>query len=76
MVSTAIMDDFVNLFQMELDEESERNKKPKSKMKATKDYKLLSFGDEAEEDEDVLKDVQVVCLFIIGCRGENLLATN
>ena len=31
-------------------------------MKATKDYKLLSFGDEAEEEEVVLKDVQVTFL--------------
>jgi hypothetical protein len=46
--------------QMDLEEESEKNKKPKSKMKATKDFKLLSFGDEAEEDEDNLKDVQVL----------------
>jgi len=29
-------------------------KKKKSKMKATKDYKLLSFGDEAEDEEDDL----------------------
>jgi len=34
------------------DEEGEKKtKKKKSKMKATKDYKLLSFGDEAEDDE-------------------------
>jgi hypothetical protein len=44
---------------METDEEREKNKKPKSKMKATKDFKLLSFGEEAEEEEDHLKDVQV-----------------
>ena len=31
-------------------------------MKATKDYKLLSFGDEAEEEEVVLKDVQVTAM--------------
>ena len=49
--------------QMELDEEAEKSKKPKSKMKATKDFKLLSFGDEAEEEEDNLKDVQVVFMF-------------
>ena len=30
----------------------EKDKKPKSKMKATKDFKLLSFGDEAEEEEE------------------------
>lgn len=35
-----------------LDDEAEsKKKKPKSKMKATKDYSLLSFGDEAEEFE-------------------------
>ena len=40
---------------MEDDEQSTRGdkiKKPKSKMKATKDYKLLSFGEEAEDDEE------------------------
>lgn len=36
----------------------EEDKKPKSKMKATKDFKLLSFGDEAEEDADDLESVQ------------------
>ena len=35
------------------------SKKPKSQMKATKDYKLLSFGDEAEDDEEDLDQVQV-----------------
>jgi len=30
------------------------SKKPKSKMKATKDFKLLSFGEEAEGDEESL----------------------
>jgi len=33
-------------------EASSKKEKPKSKMKATKDYKLLSFGEEAEEDEE------------------------
>jgi len=39
--------------QMIVDDEDEGKgkKKKKSKMKATKDYKLLSFGDEAEDDE-------------------------
>ena len=32
--------------------QKEKIKKPKSKMKATKDYKLLSFGEEAEDDEE------------------------
>jgi len=32
--------------------EKGKKSKPKSKMKATKDYKLLSFGEEAEEDEE------------------------
>ena len=37
------------------EEDSERkSKKKKSKMKATKDYKLLSFGDEAEDEEEDL----------------------
>jgi len=31
-----------------------KKEKPKSKMKATKDYKLLSFGEEAEDDEEDL----------------------
>lgn len=36
-----------------LDEEDKKaKKKPKSNMKATKDFKLLSFGEEAEEDEE------------------------
>ena len=40
--------------EMLLDDEDEKKskKKPKSKMKATKDFKLLSFGEEAEEDEE------------------------
>lgn len=40
-------------------EDEDRKKKSKSKMKATKDFKLLSFGAEAEEEEDDLKDIQV-----------------
>merc|ERR1711874_53019 len=32
-----------------------KKEKPKSKMKATKDYKLLSFGEEAEDDDDDLE---------------------
>ena len=44
---------------MDMDDEGGKNKKPKSKMKATKDYKLLSFGEQAEEEEDDLKEVQV-----------------
>lgn len=31
-----------------------KKSKPKSKMKATKDFKLLSFGEEAEDDEESL----------------------
>jgi peptidyl-prolyl cis-trans isomerase SDCCAG10 len=43
----------------DLDEEGKKNKKkPKSKMKATKDFKLLSFGDEAEDEEETLETVQ------------------
>jgi hypothetical protein len=49
---------------MDLEAESEKSKKPKSKMKATKDYKLLSFGEEAEEEEDGLKNVQVLASLI------------
>jgi len=39
-----------------IEQEATRSKKdkPKSKMKATKDYKLLSFGEEAEDDEEDL----------------------
>lgn len=33
--------------------EEETEKKPKSKSKATKNFKLLSFGEEAEEDEEM-----------------------
>ncbi|XP_043235753.1 spliceosome-associated protein CWC27 homolog isoform X1 [Amphibalanus amphitrite] len=33
-------------------EAEKKEAKPKSKSKATKNFKLLSFGDEAEEDED------------------------
>jgi len=36
------------------DESSQQNKKKKSKMKATKDFNLISFGDEAEEEENDL----------------------
>lgn len=43
---------------MDLDE-SGKSQKPKSKMKATKDFKLLSFGEEAEGDEQDLEVVQV-----------------
>ena len=32
-------------------------KDKKSKMKATKDFKLLSFGEEAEGDEETLAEV-------------------
>ena len=45
--------------QMIKDEESShQNKKKKSKMKATKDFNLISFGDEAEEEENDLAVVQ------------------
>ena len=40
------------------DESSHQNKKKKSKMKATKDFNLISFGDEAEEEENDLAVVQ------------------
>ena len=36
------------------DESSHHSKKKKSKMKATKDFNLISFGDEAEEEENDL----------------------
>ena len=39
-------------------EEKKKEKKKKSQMKATKNFKLLSFGEEAEEDEE---EVQQVC---------------
>jgi hypothetical protein len=54
---------------MDLEAESEKSKKPKSKMKATKDYKLLSFGEEAEEEEDGLKNVQVLLAPLISMQG-------
>lgn len=45
------------------DEEKKDDGKIKSKSKATKNYKLLSFGEEAEEDEEetitVSKDIQI-----------------
>ena len=34
-----------------------KKSKPESKMKATKDFKLLSFGEEAEDDEESLNTV-------------------
>lgn len=40
--------------------EGKKAKKKKSKMKATKDYKLLSFGDEAEDDEADIDEKKVV----------------
>jgi len=42
------------------DEEGEKRKKKKSKMKATKDNKLLSFGDEAEDDEAEIDNIKKV----------------
>jgi len=42
------------------DEEGEKKKKKKSKMKATKDNKLLSFGDEAEDDEAEIDNIKKV----------------
>ena len=39
----------------EVDKSEKRDKK--SKMKATKDFKLLSFGEEAEVDEETLAEV-------------------
>ena len=47
-------DDLVPRNLIEMIKDDQEDKKPKSKMKATKDYKLLSFGDEAEEEEDEL----------------------
>ena len=43
-----------NLHQEEV---KEQKKKKKSQMKATKNFKLLSFGDEAEGDEDETQQV-------------------
>ena len=40
------------------DEIEQQKKKKKSKMKATKDFNLISFGDEAEEEENDLEAVQ------------------
>ena len=40
------------------DESEQQKKKKKSKMKATKDFNLISFGDEAEEEENDLEVVQ------------------
>ena len=37
---------------------SNHKKKSKSKMKATKDFNLISFGEEAEEEENDLEAVQ------------------
>ena len=49
-------------FENLMDDESEgKKKKPKSKMKGTKDYKLLSFGDEAEDEEGDLQTAQGCC---------------
>ena len=45
---------------MDEDEEGEKKKKKKSKMKATKDNKLLSFGDEAEDDEAEIDNIKKV----------------
>uniref|UniRef100_A0A914W671 Spliceosome-associated protein CWC27 homolog n=1 Tax=Plectus sambesii TaxID=2011161 RepID=A0A914W671_9BILA len=38
-------------------EEKSKQKKPQSQMKATKNFSLLSFGDEAEEEEEVATKV-------------------
>ncbi|XP_063681547.1 spliceosome-associated protein CWC27 homolog [Bolinopsis microptera] len=38
-------------------EEKKKEKKKKSQMKATKNFKLLSFGEEAEEDEEEVQQV-------------------
>ena len=43
---------------MDDDEKKSSKKKPKSNMKATKDFKLLSFGEEAEDEEETLVSVQ------------------
>ena len=43
-----------------LEDFEKTKKKPKSQMKATKDYKLLSFGDEAEDLEDDLETIEKV----------------
>ena len=40
------------------DEKNSHKKKSKSKMKATKDFSLISFGEEAEEEENDLEAVQ------------------
>ena len=40
------------------DGNNRKKKKSKSKMKATKDFNLISFGEEAEEEENNLDSVQ------------------
>lgn len=42
---------------IEMIKDDQSDKKPKSKMKATKDFKLLSFGEEAEEEEEDLDEI-------------------
>ena len=42
--------------QQEVEQHSKKSK-PQSKMKATKDFKLLSFGEEAEDEEEDLNTV-------------------
>ena len=51
----------------------DRDKKPKSKMKATKDFGLLSFGDEAEEDEEDVDDVTKMFTAKAGKSSHDLL---
>jgi hypothetical protein len=40
-------------------------KKKSSRMKATKDFKLLSFGEEAEGDEETLAEVGCLMRFFV-----------
>ncbi len=47
----------ISFFVQEVDKSDKRDKKT-SKMKATKDFKLLSFGEEAEGDEETLAEVR------------------
>jgi hypothetical protein len=48
-------------------------KKKSSRMKATKDFKLLSFGEEAEGDEETLAEVPWGCLMIFFVFFHNFL---
>ena len=48
----------IQMLKNEDEENTHHKKKSKSKMKATKDFNLISFGEEAEEEENDLDTVQ------------------